>query len=110
MPLDAPVMKARGAGLREDVVMACSPSAGPALALAPYLVLDGCRVPRTRPCSFITRSRLLYCMLSAVKRSLPRVSTTGWLELTLSSLGQACRRSEERRVGKECRSRWSPYH
>ena len=21
-----------------------------------------------------------------------------------------CRRSEERRVGKECRSRWSPYH
>src|SRR5260370_23370816 len=24
--------------------------------------------------------------------------------------GQFCRRSEERRVGKECRSRWSPYH
>src|SRR3712207_6925841 len=24
--------------------------------------------------------------------------------------GQASRRSEERRVGKECRSRWSPYH
>src|SRR2546430_8217680 len=23
---------------------------------------------------------------------------------------QASRRSEERRVGKECRSRWSPYH
>ena len=22
----------------------------------------------------------------------------------------ACTRSEERRVGKECRSRWSPYH
>ena len=22
----------------------------------------------------------------------------------------ACDRSEERRVGKECRSRWSPYH
>ena len=22
----------------------------------------------------------------------------------------ACFRSEERRVGKECRSRWSPYH
>ena len=21
-----------------------------------------------------------------------------------------CARSEERRVGKECRSRWSPYH
>ena len=23
---------------------------------------------------------------------------------------QRARRSEERRVGKECRSRWSPYH
>ena len=23
---------------------------------------------------------------------------------------QICYRSEERRVGKECRSRWSPYH
>src|SRR2546429_6684428 len=23
---------------------------------------------------------------------------------------QPCKRSEERRVGKECRSRWSPYH
>src|ERR1035437_10856938 len=23
---------------------------------------------------------------------------------------QDCNRSEERRVGKECRSRWSPYH
>ena len=25
-------------------------------------------------------------------------------------IGQARSRSEERRVGKECRSRWSPYH
>src|SRR2546430_8835279 len=29
---------------------------------------------------------------------------------TLSALLQKKRRSEERRVGKECRSRWSPYH
>ena len=26
------------------------------------------------------------------------------------SLGGGIMRSEERRVGKECRSRWSPYH
>ena len=26
------------------------------------------------------------------------------------ALGEAHVRSEERRVGKECRSRWSPYH
>ena len=28
----------------------------------------------------------------------------------LKSLGKKQLRSEERRVGKECRSRWSPYH
>ena len=28
----------------------------------------------------------------------------------LSALGDRDKRSEERRVGKECRSRWSPYH
>ena len=26
------------------------------------------------------------------------------------SLTEVLKRSEERRVGKECRSRWSPYH
>ena len=28
----------------------------------------------------------------------------------LINAGKATFRSEERRVGKECRSRWSPYH
>src|SRR5262245_65185778 len=28
----------------------------------------------------------------------------------LEALGERETRSEERRVGKECRSRWSPYH
>ena len=28
----------------------------------------------------------------------------------LRALANAFYRSEERRVGKECRSRWSPYH
>ena len=31
-------------------------------------------------------------------------------ECTPSILGMVDKRSEERRVGKECRSRWSPYH
>src|ERR1035437_4568553 len=30
--------------------------------------------------------------------------------LTTPSVGAPSDRSEERRVGKECRSRWSPYH
>ena len=29
---------------------------------------------------------------------------------TLADYFVICTRSEERRVGKECRSRWSPYH
>src|SRR5260370_35902121 len=30
--------------------------------------------------------------------------------LLMAGLGVCALRSEERRVGKECRSRWSPYH
>ena len=33
-----------------------------------------------------------------------------WLAAAASHTASALRRSEERRVGKECRSRWSPYH
>ena len=32
------------------------------------------------------------------------------LEQERRVLQDKCKRSEERRVGKECRSRWSPYH
>ena len=32
------------------------------------------------------------------------------LNAAIASLEAARARSEERRVGKECRSRWSPYH
>ena len=31
-------------------------------------------------------------------------------QISLGCLFQHVKRSEERRVGKECRSRWSPYH
>ena len=30
--------------------------------------------------------------------------------VTNAQIGDSTNRSEERRVGKECRSRWSPYH
>ena len=41
--------------------------------------------------------------------SLP-ISTPGAGRLRLGCRRRALLRSEERRVGKECRSRWSPYH
>src|SRR5256885_16933156 len=39
------------------------------------------------------------------------LSTGSRLSSSMASLGDRVKtRSEERRVGKECRSRWSPYH
>ena len=37
-------------------------------------------------------------------------SIIGFAGLTYAALEPQAARSEERRVGKECRSRWSPYH
>ena len=34
----------------------------------------------------------------------------GFGEVSAKKVNKAAARSEERRVGKECRSRWSPYH
>ena len=33
-----------------------------------------------------------------------------FIDCLLENAYKLCYRSEERRVGKECRSRWSPYH
>src|SRR2546430_11700921 len=40
------------------------------------------------------------------------ITGTTWAQVAraLARIGTAFFRSEERRVGKECRSRWSPYH
>ena len=41
------------------------------------------------------------------------LSSSEWCDLIFSGKNKAYgayQRSEERRVGKECRSRWSPYH
>ena len=42
------------------------------------------------------------------KPGLAPLSAMGYLRV--GEDGRLCFRSEERRVGKECRSRWSPYH
>src|SRR2546426_4538205 len=39
-----------------------------------------------------------------VQRQIRRITTAR------TGAARGCQRSEERRVGKECRSRWSPYH
>src|SRR2546429_3436757 len=52
-----------------------------------------------------------------IGRQQPRVDATRYVQRLLLGLDQPLQRidlaffrSEERRVGKECRSRWSPYH
>ena len=50
--------------------------------------------------------------MAKVKKSTPVVfdyKDVKTLMRYINAYGQLCR-SEERRVGKECRSRWSPYH
>ena len=53
--------------------------------------------------------RPLADMLEQALRLIPGVEVLRH-ENSLVARTQRHRRSEERRVGKECRSRWSPYH
>ena len=46
----------------------------------------------------------------AIKASKELEITLTGKDCGLSERAPMCGRSEERRVGKECRSRWSPYH
>ena len=55
-------------------------------------------VPRTLGGEVGFQARKVLSRLDALKAEFPGVRFVEW------------DRSEERRVGKECRSRWSPYH
>src|SRR3712207_9293703 len=48
--------------------------------------------------------------VSTVQGALELMNELGRYLLTLTGMTTVALRSEERRVGKECRSRWSPYH
>src|SRR4029453_13578304 len=54
--------------------------------------------------AFILTVALLHIVNSAV------MPATFWKSYSAYAGAQDAMRSEERRVGKECRSRWSPYH
>ena len=47
--------------------------------------------------------------LKGITKRFPGVLANDHIDLRLEK-GEILLRSEERRVGKECRSRWSPYH
>src|SRR2546430_12425491 len=72
---------------------------------------DLVRKARLRRTSSRTVSKLLPCLpsLRFIVRTL-RPSRRATSARPHSPSASDARRSEERRVGKECRSRWSPYH
>ena len=45
-----------------------------------------------------------------IAQPLAITNTVGQFDVLVTVKGGGPTRSEERRVGKECRSRWSPYH
>src|SRR3712207_9438566 len=54
------------------------------------------------------RAAIVYSLIGTCKSA--GVDPRVWMEDVLRKIPYYERRSEERRVGKECRSRWSPYH
>ena len=49
-------------------------------------------------------------VVNALVPASARTSVLAEVQRVLDEYGDMLHRSEERRVGKECRSRWSPYH
>ena len=59
----------------------------------------------------ISTNKTEACKLCGGNFDFRKVQITECLgEIGITLTGNLHRRSEERRVGKECRSRWSPYH
>src|SRR2546422_2559026 len=73
------------------------------------------RVPDPRDAEDILQD-VFYELVEANRLLMPIEQVTGWLfrvarnRITDLFRKKKPERSEERRVGKECRSRWSPYH
>ena len=56
------------------------------------------------------RSQLRRAKEALADAHMELVLEQAFLAVACEQLDQTVERSEERRVGKECRSRWSPYH
>src|SRR2546429_8080290 len=73
-----------------------------------YRAIDiRCRSLRHRR-EFFTRGGIRGLEITPCRGRLPRAVNE--MSEAPALTVQPCKRSEERRVGKECRSRWSPYH
>src|SRR2546425_12241137 len=70
-------------------------------------VIAGCRTPFCRSGTVLKDARAVDLARFVARELLERTNLDG-ADVNGVIFGQV--RSEERRVGKECRSRWSPYH
>ena len=59
---------------------------------------------------YVTRMSFNHLIISAIINDFSNPFWGNSMKIPLKSKPFSLRRSEERRVGKECRSRWSPYH
>ena len=90
--------------------------AGPAgelrstLALAWPLILANLTQQAIQATDVLLMGRLGATQLAAATLALNLTFTFNIFLLGLITASAPMMRSEERRVGKECRSRWSPYH
>src|SRR2546427_4311711 len=84
-------------GIRDLTVTGVQTCALPISVAAQWPVLQ--KATMSWPCSRLTLAAI--CLAVAVSTKVEVPGTNHWLKSS---------RSEERRVGKECRSRWSPYH
>ena len=62
-----------------------------------------------RQCRILDEA-LAGAVLTACELRVPREATADLVGWRVAEVRPRGKRSEERRVGKECRSRWSPYH
>ena len=72
------------------------------------LALRGDDTIDTRLKMFTHQRDVLLAQMEEMRHTLETVEYKCWYYETAKAAGTI--RSEERRVGKECRSRWSPYH
>ena len=75
------------------------------------LAADGTRTPHAELDAVLEESGLATPeRLRGYYRDMVMIRAADLEATNLQRQGQLGLRSEERRVGKECRSRWSPYH